>query len=148
MSGNCCEGCWGRWCFFPILNMVSRNYCITHWHKAKPNVIHCFENTLGSRTRETQFFYVCLALLLPVMFKIIVVRSKANSIHKFPQLVGLKISHRYDGLQLIQTLQTSVGSSIAWNLSQTTADCVPFCTHLKEPKRGVYFILVKFEFNT
>lgn len=116
------------------MEVCSGNHCIAHAHKAKPNVIQCSENTLGSRTRESQFFYVWLALLLPVMFRIIVVRSKANSIHKFPQLVGLKISHRYDGLQLIQTLQISAGFSIAWNMSQTTTDCMPFWNRLKEPK--------------
>lgn len=118
-----------------LTKVYSRNHCTAHAHKTESNVIKGSENTLGSRTWESQFFYVWLTLLLPVMFRIIAVRSKANTTLKFPQLVGLKISHRYDGLQLIQNLQISAGFSIAWNMNQTKTDHMPFSNHLREPKK-------------
>lgn len=119
----------------PLTKVYSRKHCTAHAHKAESNVIKGSENTLGSRTRESEFFYVWLTLLLPVMFRIIAVRSKADTTLKFPQLVGLKISPRYDGLQVIQTLQISAGFSIAWNMNQTKTDCMPFSNHLREPKK-------------
>lgn len=119
---------------------------IAHEHKAKPNVIQWSENTLGIRTRESQFFYVWLELLLPVMFRIIVVRSKANCIHKFPQLVGLKISHRYDGLQLIQTANFSrLHQSLKYEPNHNWLHTVlqrSWRTQKPSPKssRGLFFI--------
>lgn len=118
-----------------LTKVYSRNHCIAHSHKAEPNVLQCPDSTLGSRTWESQFFYVWLTLLLPVMFRIIAVRSKANTTLKFSHRVGLKISHRYDGLHLIQTLQISAGFSVAWNMNQTKTDCMPFWNHLREHKK-------------
>lgn len=106
-----------------------------HADKSEYSVIKGSENTLGSRTWESKFFHVWLTLLLPVMFRIIAVRSKANTTLKFPQLVGLKISHRYDGLQLIQTPRISTGFSTAWNMNQTKTDCMPLSNHLRGPKK-------------
>lgn len=106
-----------------------------HTDKTESRVIKGSENTLGSRAWERKFFHVWLTLLLPVMFRIIAVRSKANTTLKFPQLVGLKISHRYDGLQLIQTLRISAGFSVAWNMNQTKTDCMPFSSRLIEPTK-------------
>lgn len=81
----CCRGNFSKafnvWQPFYIVHLAkvySRNHCTAHAHKAEPNVIQCSENTLGSRTRESQFFYVWLTVLLPVMFRIIAVRSKVT----------------------------------------------------------------------